>query len=37
MYSRKSVGPRMEPGGTPALTGYLVKTFHSELLEAVYY
>ena len=22
MYSRKSVGPRMEPWGTPALTGY---------------
>ena len=22
MYSRKGVGPRMEPWGTPALTGY---------------
>ena len=22
MYSRKSVGPRMDPSGTPALTGY---------------
>ena len=22
MYSRKSVGPRMEPWETPALTGY---------------
>ena len=22
MYSRKSVGPRMEPLGAPALTGY---------------
>ena len=22
MYSRKSVGPRMEPSGAPALTGY---------------
>ena len=22
MYSRKSVGPRMKPSGTPALTGY---------------
>ena len=27
MYSRKSVGPRMEPWGTPALIGYVcVKT-----------
>ena len=22
MYNRKSVGPRMEPWGTPTLTGY---------------
>ena len=22
MYSRKSVGPKMDPWGTPALTGY---------------
>ena len=22
MYSRKSVGPKMDPCGTPALTGY---------------
>ena len=22
MYSRKSVGPRIDPRGTPALTGY---------------
>ena len=22
MYSRKSVGPRMEPSGIPAFTGY---------------
>ena len=22
MYSRKSIGPRIEPCGTPALTGY---------------
>ena len=26
MYSRKSVGPRIEPWGTPALTGYLLRT-----------
>ena len=27
MYSRKSAGPRMEPGGTPALTGYSCEDF----------
>ena len=27
MYSRKSVGPRMEPWGTPALTGYSYEDF----------
>ena len=27
MYSRKSVGPRMEPLGTPALTGYSCEDF----------
>ena len=27
MYSRKSVGPRMEPRGTPALTGYSCEDF----------
>ena len=37
MYSRKSVGPRMEPCGTPSLTGYSCKDFpyrttHSCLL-----
>ena len=34
MYSRESVGPRMEPWGTPALTGYLWKLpiqNHSQL------
>ena len=25
MYTRKSAGPRMEPSGTPALTGYSCK------------
>ena len=29
MYSRKSVGPRMEPWGTPALTGYSGADFPS--------
>ena len=27
MYNRKSVGPRMEPWGTPPLTGYSCKDF----------
>ena len=27
MYSRKIVGPRMEPWGTPALTGYSCEVF----------
>ena len=30
MYSRKSVGPRMEPSGTPALTGYSCEDFLSR-------
>ena len=29
MYSRKSVGPRMDPWGTPALTGYSCGDFPS--------
>ena len=37
MYSRKSVRPRMDPLGTPALTGYSCETSHPELFEAVYY
>ena len=37
MYSRKSVGTRMEPWGTPALTGYSCEDFHPEPLEAIYY
>ena len=37
MYSRKSVGPRMDPGGTPGLTGcscedFLSRTTQSRLL-----
>ena len=32
MYSRKSVGPRMEPSGTPALTGYFCEDFPSRTL-----
>ena len=30
MYSRKSVGPPIEPWGTPALIDVLVKTSHPE-------
>ena len=37
MYSRKSVGTRMDPWGTPALMDILVKTSHPELSEAAYY
>ena len=34
MYSRKSIGPRMDPWGTPALTGYFCEDFpnHSQQL-----
>ena len=37
MYNRKSVGSRMEPWGTPALTGYFFEDFPSKKPEAVYY
>ena len=30
MYRRKYVGPRMEPWGTPALTGYSCEDFPSR-------
>ena len=30
MYSRKSVGPKMEPWGTPVLTGYFCEDFLSR-------
>ena len=30
MYSRKSVGPIIEPRGTPALTGYFYDDFPSR-------
>ena len=30
MYSRKSVGSRMDPWGTPALTGYSYEDFPSR-------
>ena len=36
MYSRKSVGPRMEPwNGTPALTGYSCKDFPSRTFRSL--
>ena len=34
MYSRKSVGPRMEPWGTPALTGYSCEDFPSRATQS---
>ena len=34
MYSRKSVGPRMEPWGTPALTGYSCEDFPSRTTQS---
>ena len=37
MYSRKSVGPRMKPWGTPALTGYSSEDFPPEKIEVIYY
>ena len=30
MYSMKSVGPRIDPSGTPALTGYSCEDFPSR-------
>ena len=30
MYSRKVVGPRMEPQGSPTLTGYSCEDFPSR-------
>ena len=37
MYSRKSVGPRMAPWETPALSGYSCETAHPESIEVFYY
>ena len=34
MYSRKSVGPRMEPWGTPALTRYSCEDFPSRTTQS---
>ena len=31
MYSRKSVEPRIDPRGTPALTGYPCEDFPSRM------
>ena len=30
MYSRKSLGPRVDPRGSPALTGYSCEDFPSR-------
>ena len=37
MYHRKSVGPNMEPRGTPALIGYSCEDFPPELSIVIYY
>ena len=34
MYSRKSVGPRIGPQGTPALTGYSCEDFPSRATQS---
>ena len=34
MYSQKSVGPRMNPWGTPALTGYSCEDFLSRTTQS---
>ena len=34
MYSRKSVGPRMEPWEIPALTGYSCEDFPSRTTQS---
>ena len=34
MYSRKSVAPRMDPCGTPALTGYSCEDFPSSTTQS---
>ena len=30
MYNRRSVGPKMDPWGTPALTGYFLEDVPSK-------
>ena len=35
MYSKKSVGARMEPVGTPALTGYSCEDFQNHLKPSI--
>ena len=34
MCSRKGVGPKMEPWGTPALTGYSCEDFPSKTTQS---
>ena len=36
MYNRKSLGPRMEPWGTPACTGYSREDDYLHPFEAIY-
>ena len=37
MYSRKTVGPRMKPWGTPALAGYSCEDFPSRTAQTTQY
>ena len=34
MYSRKSLGPRIDPSGTPALTGYSWEDYPSRTTQS---
>ena len=34
MYSRKSIGPRMDPRGTPALTAYSCENYQSRTIQS---
>ena len=34
MYSRKSVGPRIEPSGNPGFTGYSCEDFPSRTTQS---
>ena len=34
MYNRKSIGPRMDPRGAPALSGYSCEDFPSKTMQS---
>ena len=37
MYSRKNVGPGMDPSGTPTLTGFSCEDFPSRTTQSHHY